>query len=220
MRDWVGWHADYDQPGSALARRLAEVRRQLRIVLDERLSRPVDGVGEPAAGPLSLVSVCAGQGRDVIGVLADHPDRQRVRALLVEADPVNAGRAEAAARAAGLTGVRVRRADAGRTDAYAGAVPAAVILACGVFGNISDRDVQATIGYLPSLAAPGAVVLWTRSRRAPDLTPAVRGWFGASGFAEVDFVAPAGDLYSVGVHRLVAPPARFRPGVRLFRFDR
>jgi hypothetical protein len=61
-RDWYTWHHDYDDPGSALARRLAAVQDQIRVALDQ---------AEP--GLLRAISVCAGQGRDLIGALAGHP---------------------------------------------------------------------------------------------------------------------------------------------------
>ena len=71
---------------------------------------------------------------------------------------------------------------------------------------------------LPSLCAPRAVVIWTRHREAPDLTPKIRDWFGTAGFAEEAFGSPEGTLMSVGVHRLIAQPATFQPGRQLFRF--
>jgi hypothetical protein len=77
--------------------------------------------------------------------------------------------------------------------------------------------VRRTIAALPRLAAPGATVIWTRHRRAPDLTPAIRAWFGGAGFAEVAFTSPGPDGFAVGVHRLVDPPLPFRPGP-LFAF--
>ena len=39
---------------------------------------------EAPAGPLRVISLCAGQGRDLIEVLAEHPRRGDVRARLVE----------------------------------------------------------------------------------------------------------------------------------------
>ena len=71
---------------------------------------------------------------------------------------------------------------------------------------------------LPSLCAPGAVVVWTRHRRAPDLTGRIRGWFGDAGFEELGFDAPAEHRFGVGANRLVGPPAEFRSGLRLFNF--
>jgi hypothetical protein len=154
----------------------------------------------------------------VIGALAGHPRRGDVRARLVELDGRNVEIARQAARAAGLPGVEVLQADAGITDACAGAVPAQVVVACGIFGNISDSDIQATVAALPSLCAPGALVLWTRHRRPPDLTPAIGSWFGEAGFREEAFDASPDGFMSVGAHRLTGEPAALALGQRLFTF--
>ncbi|MEQ1787321.1 MAG: SAM-dependent methyltransferase, partial [Acidimicrobiales bacterium] len=68
--DWVAWHAPYDDPGSNLARRLRWVQRRIRLALDDALP-----------GPIRVLSLCAGQGRDLLEVLPDHPRRGDVRAL-------------------------------------------------------------------------------------------------------------------------------------------
>ena len=133
-------------------------------------------------------------------------------------DERNVALAREAARAAGLHGVEVLRADAGNTDACVGAVPAQMVVACGVFGNITDGDIQATVAALPSLCAPGALVVWTRHRRPPDLTPAIRSWFGEAGFREEAFNASPDGFMSVGAHRLTGEPAALMPGRRLFSF--
>jgi hypothetical protein len=207
-RDWVEWHRDYDDPGSLLSRRGELVRGHLRDEL-ERIP----------AGDVRVISLCAGQGRDVIGALTGHPRRHDVRARLVELDGRNVALARQAAQAAGLHGVEVLQADAGITDACAGAVPAQIVLACGIFGNISDSDIRATVGALPSLCAPGALVLWTRHRRAPDLTPAIRSWLGEAGFREEAFDTSPDGFMSVGAHRLTGEPAALALGQRLFTFS-
>jgi hypothetical protein len=179
------------------------VQRHIRDALDA--CRP---------GPIHMVSVCAGQGHDVIGALADHPRAGDVRARLVELDAVNVAQAQTNAPAE----VDVVCADASDTNAYDGAVPAEIVLANGVFGNISDADIEHTINVLPSLCAPHATVLWTRHRRPPDVTPQIRGWFTAAGFDEVAFEGPEGFIFGVGVHRLARDPDPFEPGVKLFDF--
>lgn len=206
-RDWVEWHRPYDNPGSRLHQRLLVVQRMIRRALDATPS-----------GPIRIVSMCAGQGRDVLGVLADHPRRNDVSARLVERDPTNADVARHVVRDLGLDGVEVMAADAGTTDSYAGAVPADLVLACGVFGNITDDDIARTVERLPQLCAEGATVIWTRHRYAPDLTPAIRGWFDRFGFDEVAFEGPDEFLFGVGANRLRSAPAPLQPGVRLFSF--
>jgi hypothetical protein len=206
-RDWAEWHRGYDDPGSLLSRRLELVQGHLRAELERA-----------PAGDVRLVSLCAGQGRDVIGALAGHSRRDDVRARLVELDERNATLARQAAQAAGLPGVEVLQADAGITNACAGAVPAQIVVACGIFGNISDSDIQATVAALPGLCASGALVLWTRHRRPPDLTPAIRSWFGEAGFREEAFDTSPDGFMSVGAHRLAGEPAALVPGQRLFTF--
>lgn len=205
--DWVAWHEPYDRPGSSLRRRLELVRL--------RIGRALDAV---PPGRVRVISMCAGQGRDVLGALDGHPRRGDVVARLVEADPRNAERARETAADAGFADVDVVTGDASVTTAFVGMVPADVVLVCGVFGNISDADVRNTIALLPTLCRPGAVVIWTRHRAQPDLTPAIRTWFGDAGFDELAFDTEEGFLFGVGTHRLVGNAARFEPGVRLFDF--
>jgi len=205
--DWQAWHDPYDDPASPLSHRLRLVQQHIGQWLDERPEEK-----------LTVVSLCAGQGRDLIGVLADRPDRERVRATLVELDERNAASASARAAAAGLDELTVRPADAGLLSSYEGAVPADLVLAVGVLGNITDTDVRATVAALPRLCADGATVIWSRTREAPDLTPTLRGWFAEEGFTELAFHAPADVLFSVGVHRFTGRPQPLGTDERIFTF--
>jgi hypothetical protein len=189
-----------------LAQRLTVVRRRISEALDLC-----------PQGQIRVVSMCAGDGRDLLGVLPRHARAPDVRARLVEIDPQLARRA----RDAALPGVEVVCADAGNTDSYAGAVPANLLLCCGVFGNISDDDIATTIRHWPRLCATGATVIWTRGapRSGPDRRDDVRKCVTASGSEELSFDgAPA--AYGVGVARMVCGSEVFLPGVRLFEFNR
>ena len=206
QNDWFAWHSPYDDPGSGLSRRLAMVQARLAEALDG--CRP---------GRAQVVSMCAGQGRDILGVLARHPRAGDVVARLVESDPRNAALGRQGASP--FAGVEVVEADAGCTDAYAGAVPADIVLACGVFGNISDDDVRRTVAAFPRLCAPGGAVIWTRHRKEPDLTPKVRDWFCSAGFAEEAFGVFQDTPMAVGSHRLTGEVLPFQAGQYLFRFN-
>ena len=165
--------------------------------------------------------MCAGQGRDVIGVLPDHPRRRDVKAVLVELDPANLRWAREAAARTGLTQLELVEGDAAVSDVYAPFVPGDIVLACGIFGNISDSDIERTVGNLSMLCAPGAAVIWTRHRNEPDLTPQVRRWFAQAGFVELSFDSPGNTTKSgIGVARLTGIPKPFHPGVRFFTFLR
>jgi hypothetical protein len=201
-KDWISWHAAYDDD-TPLLHRLRAVQGRIRETL---LAFP--------DGPIRVISACAGEGRDLFGALVDHPRATDVRGCLVELDP------DLAARAAGSAppGIEVVCADAGYTDPYVGAVPADLVLMCGVFGNISDEDVERTVRALPTLCARGATVIWTRHRRPPDLTVDIRQWFVAAGFEQVAFDAPEPFEWSVGVNGYPADPKPIVPGRRLFTF--
>jgi hypothetical protein len=209
LRDYEEWHRSYDDPGSGLSWRLRRVQAHVSDALDQR------------SGPVRLLSACSGDGRDVIGVLAGRPDADRVRAVLLELHPGIADRARAAAAATGLAGVEVRTVDAGTTDAYAGAVPADVVLLVGIFGNISDEDLGRTIHAAPQLCAPGATLLWSRARDERDLNAEVRAQFTAAGFAELAYETLNRDRTpALGVVRYTGPPVDLVPGQRLFTFCR
>jgi putative methyltransferase len=203
---WVRWHDDYADPESDRSQRLAVVRRRVREAIDR------------TTGPIRLISVCAGQGHDVIGVLADHPRSSEVAALLVELDEHNVALARKAAADAGLDGVRIVQADAARTSVYRDAVPADVLLLCGIFGNVSDDDVRTTVTNASRLCARDATVVWTRLRESPDKTPAIREWFVDAGFEEVAFDSPGLDRFSVGTNRLSRAPLDYRDDLTLFTF--
>jgi hypothetical protein len=207
-KDWVRWHAAYEDPDSSLSRRLAAVQHQIRRVLGER-----------PPGPIRVVSLCAGQGRDILGVLADHPRRHDVTGRLVELDPHNAATALASVRENKIKGIEVVNGDAADTASYSGAVPADLVLACGIFGNISDEDIRRTVASLPGFCTPGGTVIWTRHRDPPDLVPAICEWFEADGFAPV-WVSDPGAGYGAGAHTYTGPPAALPPAERLFTFDR
>ena len=203
-QDWHEWYRAYDDPQSPNSQRLAVVREHIRLAVEAA-----------PPGPVRVVSLCAGDGRDIVGALADHPRRHDVRGRLVEMDPALARRGAATA----WPGLEYLVGDAALTDNYSGAVPADLVLACGVFGNITDADVAATVRAMPGFLAAGGTVIWTRHRQAPDLVPAIDAWFTAAGCARV-FLSGPEHAYGVGVHRLTAAPQPFPCGERLFTFIR
>ncbi len=155
----------------------------------------------------------------MIGVLQNHPRRDEVTAVLVEAEPRNAELARHRAAAAGLAQVRVRQVDAGWPESFADALPADVLLLCGIFGNVSDGDIERTAAAAPALCAAGATVMWTRHRRPPDITPRIRAWFTGAGFDEVTFDAlNTSAQAAVGVGRLRGPARAGLPSGPLFTF--
>jgi hypothetical protein len=202
--DWVAWHDDYGDPESSLSRRLGVVQRNLRAALD-------------LAGPgARVLSLCAGDGRDLLGVLAER-DGTAARALLVELDPMLAERA----RAMAPDGVQVREGDAGAWSTFADALPVDVLLLCGIFGNVDPASVRAIVDATPAMVVTGGTVIWTRGQSEPDHRPEIREWFVQAGFEELAFDGPP-ERYGVGFNRNTNDALAMYPRVdtRLFTFTR
>lgn len=205
--DWVAWHWPYSDPHSPLSQRLAIVKSFIKSWLEKEQGHTKQ-----------ILSLCAGQGRDILDVLELMPDQRTLNALLIESDYRNTKVASERVRDLGLVNVEIRGEDAGNSNSFAGATPANLVLLCGVFGNISDQDIFRTVDFLPQLCAAGATVIWTRSRRDPDITPDIRSLFGKKGFVEQAFVAPSGELFSVGVNSFEGEPLPLTLGEQLFTF--
>ncbi len=210
--DWTEWHRHYSD--ASLTQRLQLTHEQLRGALADA---PVD-----SDEVVRLVSVCAGEGRDVLPVLASHAVERRVRGLLLEQDQTVAARAESTIASLKLRDVEVRIADAGSLDTFAKIGPVDLLVASGVFGNITMADTRRTVAALPGLLAPRGVVVWTRSRRAEghDRSAEVQSYFLEHGFTELSSAITRDGSFRVAVHRLgAATSVRSRPsGRRMFSF--
>lgn len=205
-QDWHEWHDAYDDPDSWQAQRLVTVRRHIRATLDTA-----------PEGPVRVLAMVAGQGRDVIPVLADHSRRHEVTARLVELDPRNTDLARDGVRAAGLSTVEVVTGDAALIDHYQDLAPADLLLICGLFPHITAEDIARVVAHAGTLTKRGGTVIWTQHRRDPDSIGQVAGWFAEQGFAEVWTSGPEVE-HAVGVHRLERDPRPVVPGTKLFTF--
>ncbi|MGL5929405.1 MAG: hypothetical protein ACRCY8_10745 [Dermatophilaceae bacterium] len=212
VRDYLAWHDMYDDPNSSLSRRLELIREVLRTELSAR------------PGPVRVLSLCAGDGRDILGVLKGRDDASRVTVALVEVLPQLVERARAAAADTEAT-VEVVAADAGFSTTYANlrAVPADVVLLVGVLGNLNEPDVSATVNAMPQLCAPGATLIWSRGRSlhgADDFIAPVRRLFAAAGFSERETLPFDVDeaRATLGVVRYDGPPVPLLARHQWFRF--
>jgi len=207
MRDYLKWHDAYDDPASDLSWRLRQVQAYIRSALDQ------------IRGQATVLSLCAGDGRDVLQVLAERDDSSRIQTTLIELHPVLAQRAREFAAASRLENVVVRTLDAGNTAAYAGAVPADLVIIMGIFGNVSDDDVRRTIMTAPQLCRPGATLLWSRATN--DANSLVHGVLAAAGFVELDyreFDQDEGERAALGSARYDGPSQPLITGQQLFTF--
>ncbi|MBU2607652.1 MAG: methyltransferase domain-containing protein [Alphaproteobacteria bacterium] len=204
--DWHGWHDLYDIPDSPMAQRLKVVQDQIRFSLDNSPS-----------GPLRIISICAGQGRDLLGVLPGHPRVEDVKALLVDLDERNTVSIHNSASDLGLSQVEVLTGDASLTDNYAAMAPADIVLMCGVFGNITEEDIERCVSTCTQLCKRGGRVIWTRHRRLPDRVPQICKWFEGHGFDE-ELSANNNPDFGIVTHRFSAETQPLIQSASMFSF--
>jgi hypothetical protein len=209
MSDWVKWHRSYDTSSSMKAR-LELVQSQISSCLIEVLP-----------GPIRVISICAGDGRDIIGTLKNHSRRGDVHVRLIE---LNAELVEAGRRAAQFNGlvdqIEFFHGDATKSKAYRGSIPAEMVLACGVFGNVRTKHFPHLIGTLCSLCHSGSFLIWTRvlSRDGFQKVEKVRELLQRAAFEEVfcDFSDVANHF--IGSHRYIGIPQPLHKRKKLFQF--
>ena len=155
-------------------------------------------------GPLTVVSLCAGDATDLAIAVGGHARCGDVIGAAIELDP-DWPSAPPPTSSAGVP-LDVRCADAGDIQSYFDLVPADLLMLVGIFGNVSDADIERTVGAVPALCRPGATIIWTRHRRPPDLTPSIRRWFRQCGCTNLRFDAPDDATWTVGTERLDSLP--------------
>jgi ubiquinone/menaquinone biosynthesis C-methylase UbiE len=207
MKDWQEWHNHYNEPSSDLARRLQIVQEQITNCLPHNVNEPYQ-----------IIDICAGDGRDLIGVLSKHLNLLNIRSFLVEINDEIANHAKELINTEHIQNIQVVIADAANSSLYKNVIPADLILLCGVFGNISIEDVQNIIENLHMFCKSGTKVIWTRNRRAPDVTPKIRELFTNNSFAELKFISPSDNTYAVGLNIFKGDTKAFNPELKLFTF--
>lgn len=206
MTDWQAWHDHYKDECSSLSRRLTVVQQRLEKLLAQ------------APATRRILSLCSGDGRDILSVVARLPIDHRPEVVLVELDADLAAAAER--RAADLrVAATVVIGDAGSSSTWQRFVPVDLLLLCGIFGNIPDDDIRNTVDAARGMLVGDGHVIWTRGYFSEvDLRPQVRQWFAEAGFSEVTFDAePTG--FGVGVNRLPSAVQTPRVPARLFSFE-
>lgn len=208
--NWYEWHDLYNSD-ARLQQRLQIVREYIWSAIDA--SPP---------GIIRVVSACAGDGRDLLGTLASHPRKSDVHGRLVELNPELAQQGQDKIESAGLSQqLEFVNGDATNSSSYIGAVPADIIIVCGIFGNLdSESELKRLIGNLPKLAKKGSFAIWTRGHTDGIAhSETVRKVFREAEFEEVNFrLTLTGDM-GVGIHRYLGEGLPLPQNQQLFVFS-
>jgi Putative methyltransferase len=206
--DWSSWHDEYEKEGSELHLRKNGVQKNI-----------VDIVDHSSPGPVTVVSICGGQCREVIGALEEHPRRADIRGRLVELDPDNAAFANAWAKQVGLTNLEVRNGDASLTASYQGLPPVDIVVISGVFGHIDNADRMRLIGFARQLLRKDGFVVWTSHSLGGGKAEEIRQHFRNFGFNEDDHAVLPGKFgFNVTRSRYTGELVAFEPDATLFSF--
>jgi hypothetical protein len=201
-------------------KRLDEVKRQIRVTLDEC-----------PPGPLRIISLCSGDGRDLLGVVPDHARRPDVSCLLVDANPEAIVDAKAAASAVGLEKqFRCVVGDAACLDHYESFGPAHLIIISGVFVYLMPADAERLIAALPMLGHTGFYVIWNRRlpqspdkeifRKGSVVVEDLQNFFRLYDFRTVTNSATGVDGFAVRREKFYGTTRPWKLGAPLFKFFR
>lgn len=208
ISDWSSWHGEYENEGSELHLRKSGVQKNIK-----------DIIAQSPPGPITIVSVCGGQCREVIGALEDHPRRGDIRGRLVELDPENAAFASAWAKNSGLDNLEIFNGDASLTASYKDLAPVDIVVISGVFGHINTADRISLISFIRQLLRKDGFVVWTSHSLGGGRSEEVREHFSNLNFAEDDHVTLPGKFgFTVTRSRYLGETEPFDPDAKVFSF--
>jgi amino acid adenylation domain-containing protein len=208
--DWSDWHANYETSPSLQAR-LQCVRRQI-----------FDALTECPPGPIKIISICAGDGRDILMALREHPRRDDVTATLIDNHSESLARGRQMAKERGLEAqMSFVDGDASLAKTYAEIGHADLVVMSGFLGHLRHGDALNLIANLPMLCKTGGSIIWNRHlvlHDGAEQVARIRGEFRRQHFEETHFEATAEDGFAVGRARFVGESAKLDPTRKLFEF--
>jgi hypothetical protein len=215
--DWYKWHDAYDHD-PALKKRLVLVRNHLSRCLDRS-----------APGEVRVISVCAGDGRDILRTLVDHKRLADTRVRLVELDPNLVADGKDACQALGLSShVEFVIGDATDPSSYRAVAPANIVVMCGMLGLVDLPELPNVVRAMQALCRHKGHVVWTRRLDWRDGVRQIkvlqelmakagfrRAALNVTSFGALLWKAPRAS-FAVGTHRYDGEPITLPEGGRLF----
>jgi hypothetical protein len=205
---WNGWpERAYQQ--DPYRQRLSAVQDRLAECLDQA---PV--------GPVRIISVCAGDGRDAISVLTTHPRRHDVSAWLIEQDQRSVLDGSRRAARVGLANtVTFLNGDATDYATYQRIAPADIVLLCGVWGHVPTLERIPLVRALTALCKTRGVVIWTRGvSKGLERLHEIQSVFAASSWEQSRVSFTSDKKWAVVIQRYLALPIPLPSSGRIFHF--
>ena len=219
LRQWIGnFSSDAwsDWPEAAYKKqryrqRLCEVQSHFRESLDTA-----------PPGPIQVVSMCAGDGRDVISVLQSHPRRNDVTAWLVENNAQSFAYGLRRTANAGLQNrVTFLNEDATEYATYKDIVPSDILLVCGVWGHVPKNERTQLVHAIACLCKPGGAVIWTRSvLKQMARLHEIQSRFDPSTWGSARVSVTPDNKWAIVAHQHCGPARRIPERGRIFHFQR
>ncbi len=207
---WSGWpEAAYQQPG---------YRQRLQAV-QEHLAQSLDCAPN---GPVRIISICAGDGRDIIGVLSSHRRRTDVQAWLIELNHQSVVAGIRQAKNAGLEDrVTFLNTDATLYATYKDIAPAEIILLSGVWGHVPAQERASLAGGLASFCNPRGTLIWTRGvSQGIGRLREIQAHFSAPAWEEERLTLTPDNNWAVASYCHCGPPQELPRSGQVFRFQR
>jgi Putative methyltransferase len=209
-REWSGWPEEAYQR-ERYQQRLSAVHEHLTECLN---LAPQGGVRS--------ISVCSGDGRDVLGVLEFHRRAADVAAFLVELDSHSVAAGESRVKRAGLESiVSFLNTDATIYDTYQGIAPADIILVCGVWGHVPPEERAELVTALECFCKPGGRVIWTRGvSKGTHRLEAIEAHFSGANWRKTRVSITPNEEWGVVTHQYCGLPKEIPATGRIFHFTR
>ena len=205
---WNGWpEKAYQQ--DRYRQRLAAVQNHLTECLDLA-----------PGGPVRIISVCAGDGRDAISVLSSHQRRHDVSAWLIEQDRQSVLDGMGRAARVGLANtVTFLNDDATDYATYQRIVPADIVLLCGVWGHVPASERVLLVRALTTLCKARGMVIWTRGiSKGLERLHEIQAMFATSSWEQSRVSFTSDKKWAVVIHRYLGLPNELPSSGRLFHF--
>lgn len=209
-RAWKGWPDEAYQQDSY----------QLRLAaVQEHVAQSIELAPH---GPVRVISVCAGDGRDIIGSLESHRRRRDVVAWLVELDSQSVAAGIRNARSAGLANaVNFINGDATLYLTYKDIAPSDVVIVCGVWGHVPPQERSLLVRGIASLCKSGGRVIWTRGvSRSMARFREIQSHFVGPLWETVKVSFTLDHKWAIATNRYCGSPSDLPQSGRMFHFRR